>query len=355
MNTEFAPNWTSAPGDTIKDILSARNISFADFAKEMEYSLEESLDIIEGRATMTLASARRLSSVLGASVEFWMTRDLQYRQGIAKIKVSDEQWVSQFPIDDMIRFNWIPLVKTLSEKVLALKKFFDVPNITTWNEYYAGVMQEVSFKKSRSYESRPASVAAWIRQGEIQAKNMACRKWDIEKFKAVIPQLRALTLEKDPQIFIPRLQELCADCGVAVVIARSPKGCPVDGATKFLSDDKALLLLSFRYRQEDIFWFSFFHEAGHLILHGKKQLFLEGSDTVSTIEEGEANKFAEITLVPEEYKDELFALREDVKKILRFSQKIGVSRGVIVGQLRHFGLVSYNHLSNLINRYTWEE
>lgn len=353
MSTEFKPNWTSSPGDTIKDILAARDISDFDFAKRMQFSIEDSLDLIEGRTALTLAIARQLSSILGASVEFWMTRDLQYRQDIARINISDEKWVNQFPIEDMIKFGWIPFVKSLAEKVKVLLNFFDVPNIRTWNERNANIMQGVAFRKSKAYESRPASVAAWIRQGEIQAREISCLPWDREKFKELIPEIRALTLQKDPQVFIPKLQELCATCGVAIVIARSPKGCPANGATKFLSHNKALLLLSFRYKQEDIFWFSFFHEVGHLILHGEDNLFLEGDDTVKTIQEEEANKFAENALIPDEYKKELLALGEDMRKILRFASKLGISRGIVVGQLHHFECIPYNHLTNLINRYTW--
>jgi HTH-type transcriptional regulator / antitoxin HigA len=35
-------------------------------------------------------------------------------------------------------------------------------------------------------------------------------------------------------------------------------------------------MLSFRYKTNDHFWFSLFHELAHLLLHGKKSLFLEG-------------------------------------------------------------------------------
>src|SRR5688572_13827382 len=103
-NNEFHPNWASAPGETIADILRERNINESEFARQIEYELEDIQDLIQGRAVITLATARDLKQVLGGSVEFWMARDFQYRQDIASSNITDEQWVNEFPLDDMIRF-----------------------------------------------------------------------------------------------------------------------------------------------------------------------------------------------------------------------------------------------------------
>jgi Zn-dependent peptidase ImmA (M78 family)/plasmid maintenance system antidote protein VapI len=352
-NDNFQPNWASAPGDTIADILRERNISEDEFAHSIEYTNEEVKNLLEGRTTITLATARHLEEVLGASVEFWMARDFQYWQDIAKFNVTDEQWVNEFPLDDMIKFGWIQPVFSLEDKVDACLRFFDVPSIRAWSETYAGIMQQVAFKKSEAFESRPASVAAWLRQSEIEASRIDCRSWDAKKFEESLSKIRALTREKNPAKFIPELMKHCAESGVAIVIVRTPRGCPASGATKFLSKDKALLILSFRHLTDDHFWFAFFHEAGHLLLHGYKDLFLEDVDSTSTIEEEEANEFAENILVPAEFKPELLRIRNNAREVIRFALKLGVSPGIIVGQLHHFGIIPYNQLSRLQRRYKW--
>ena len=103
------------------------------------------------------------------------------------------------------------------------------------NLIYADVMQKVAFKKSEAFKSRPASVAAWLRQGELEAAKIECKLWNPRQFKASLFQIRALTQEKDPARFIPELQRICSECGIAVVIVRTPKGCPASGATRSFS------------------------------------------------------------------------------------------------------------------------
>jgi HTH-type transcriptional regulator / antitoxin HigA len=110
--------------------------------------------------------------------------------------------------------------------------------------------------------------------------------------------MRRLTRKKEPSIFVPELRKLCAENGVALVIARGPAGCRASGATRFLSDKKAMILLSFRYLADDQFWFTFFHEAGHLLMHSHKAVFLEDGSDVSLKEEHEANLFAQNILIP---------------------------------------------------------
>ena len=116
-----------------------------------------------------------------------------------------------------------------------------------------------------------------------------------------------------------------------------------------------MILLSFRYLSDDQFWFTFFHEAGHLLLHGDRCIFLEGDDTLTTEEEAEANAFAANILIPPEYQAEMLRLPLDGRAVMRFARKVGVSPGIVVGQLQHHGRFRRNQLNNLKRRYTWVE
>jgi HTH-type transcriptional regulator / antitoxin HigA len=351
---EFHPDWASAPGNTIADILAERDISEAEFAKSMGNTPEQARELIEGRATITIAIARRLEQVLGASVEFWMSRDFQYRQDVARLHAADEQWLADLPIGDMIRFGWLRNVPHPSDEMAACLHFFDVPGVPAWREAYADLQQIVAFRTSPSFDSRPASVAAWLRRGEIEGEAIHCNPWDPARFEESLSSVRSLTREKDPGRFIPKLQLLCAASGVAVAVVRAPNGCRASGATHFLSPDKALLLLSFRYLSDDQFWFTFFHEAGHLLLHGKKGFFLEGIDAPATPEEQEANEFAERTLVPLDLRAALLRLRVDAREVIRFARRLGVSPGVVVGQLQHYKRIKHGQLDALKRRFRWE-
>jgi len=350
---EFLPNWASAPGDTITDILKERNITEAEFAQKIGYSPQDVTNLLQGRATITLATARQLEHVLGASVEFWMSRDFQYRRDISRLQAINEEWLDEIPVGDMIRFGWLNHVPRPSEEVTACLKFFDVLSIRAWREKYADLLQSVAFRTSSSFDSNPGAVATWLRQGEIKAAEVECSAWNPERFRSSLATIRPLTYIKEPARFLPDLIRLCSANGAAVVIVRSPTSCRASGATRFLSKDKALLLLSFRYLSNDQFWFTLFHEAGHLILHDKNCLFLEDTEPLFNIQEEEANQFAEDVLIPAGSKTTFIHLRADYRQVIRFALQIGIAPGIVVGQLQHKGILGQNQLNPLKRRYKW--
>jgi HTH-type transcriptional regulator/antitoxin HigA len=354
-NHEFRPDWASAPGDTIADILGERHLSVTEFAQRIGQTPEYAKELFQGRATITIAIARRLERVLGASVEFWMSRDFQYREDIARLPLADKEWLDEVPVGDMIKFGWLKPTPHPSEEMAACLRFFGVRSVPAWHQAYANLQDMVAFRTSPSSDSRPAAVAAWLRQGEIEGGAIECSPWDPRRFQESLSSIRSLTREKDPKRFVPKLQKLCAAGGVAVAIVRAPNGCRASGATRFLSPNKAFLLLSFRYLSDDQFWFSFFHEAGHLLLHGDRGFFLEGVDTPSTREEREANDFAARILVPPEFQQGLLRLPLDGREVIRFARRVGVSPGIVVGQLQHHGRIKYRQLNSLKRRFRWEE
>ena len=153
-------------------------------------------------------------------------------------------------------------------------------------------LQQTKFRTSQAFENSMPATTAWLRRGELVAEEMSCKKWDREGFQRSLRRLKSLTLEPSPRTFLPRLQTECAKHGVAVVVERCPNGCSASGATLRLESGRGLLLLSARFLSDDHFWFSFFHEAAHLILHSGG-LRIEGEDLAQTsTHETEANQFA---------------------------------------------------------------
>ena len=351
----FQPDWASAPGETMTDILDKLDLPVADFARQIGQTLEGAADLLHGRATITISVARQLEKVLGASMEFWMSRDFQYREDVARLNVAHQDWLNELPVGDMIKFGWLTPIPHPAEEAIACLRFFGVPDVQTWREKYAELETMVAFRTSPSFDSRPASVAAWIRQGEIRAGATNCGPWDAQQFADSLPAIRALTQKKDPGLFIPELRRHCAESGVALTVVRAPNGCRASGATRFLSPGKAMLLLSFRYLTNDHFWFTFFHEAGHLLLHDHGAVCLEGNDLPSVYEEQEANDFAAKVLVPPEDAQTLRVLKVSQRDIVRFATRIGVSPGIVVGQLQHLDRIGHHQMNRLKRHYRWEE
>ena len=349
-------DWYSPPGQTISDVLQHRKISHEEFANHMSLTSDELWRLLEGVDTITDELADRLSRELGSTPQFWLAREAQYRADRARLQkpaptADEKQWLRELPISDMVRFGWLRAANSVSERVEACLQFFEVTSIEEWRS-----KAEVSaaFRTSPKFKSELGAVAAWLRQGEIQAATIQCARWDREKLKAVLPTLRTLTRKKEPVAFLPELTAKCAECGVAVVIVRAPKGCHTSGATRFISKHKALLMLSFRHLSDDQFWFTFFHEVGHLILHKTKSVFVEWEDVPSSKEEREANEYAANTLVHPDVREAMLALPSEAKAIVRFALQIQVSPGIVVGQLQHHGRLRYNQLNTLKRRFRWE-
>jgi HTH-type transcriptional regulator/antitoxin HigA len=227
--------------------------------------------------------------------------------------------------------------------------------VLAWRETYRDVLSAVAFRTSLTLDSEPGSVIAWLRHAHLRATRIECKDWNAAAFRERLPNIRELTRYKDPNLFVRELRRICADCGVALVIARAPQGCRASGATQFISPKKAMILLSFRYLSDDQFWFTFFHEAGHFILHNRKALFLEDGSDVTSEEENQANRFSEEILIPDHARQELSGIPINKREIMKFGVRIGISRGIVVGQLQHMGRLRTDQLNWMKLRYTWEK
>ncbi|WP_339503775.1 ImmA/IrrE family metallo-endopeptidase [Pseudomonas sp. RL_105y_Pfl2_101] len=360
MNSQaFQPSWISPPGDTILDILSDREITPKLLADSMGCELASVELLFDGSAEITEQLAHRLSAVIGPDPEFWIVRERQYREDVSRIyrdvSQSEESWLLELPVKSMQAFGWISNSESKSKKVIDCLDYFGVPDISAWKDKSSEFVKDSRFRASKSFDQKVGATAAWIRYGEIRALKASCNKWDKSELLENIESIRALTNIPEPSEFIPNLQAILANCGVILVISRTPEGCPASGMAKFLSEDKALIMLSFRYLSDDHFWFSLFHEIGHLILHGQDSTFVEGEEFECDREEREANEFAAITLIPSRFRVNMEAHSDNYRSIIKFAKSVGIAPGVVVGQMQHFNIVKRNHMNKLKVKYSWSD
>jgi hypothetical protein len=317
-------------------------------------------NLIAANVAITARMAERLESALGVSASFWLKREAQYRKALERLShgasgTLEEAWLDELPLRDMIEFGWVKRAASTSEQVRECMRFFGVANLDAWRDRYGGVFRHVAFRTSPAFAQRPAAVAAWLRSAEIQAIQMRCANWDPSRFRNSLTAARALTRQRNPKDFLPALRRLCAESGVALPTVRAPNGCRASGAARFLDGNKALLILSFRYLSDDHFWFTFFHEAGHLLLHSRDAVFIDGKGLPDRAEEKEANAFAADVLVPPGARRTLDTLALEKRAVRHFALEIGVSPGIIVGQLQHAGRLTHARLNHLKVRYSWSE
>lgn len=363
VDVDFAPMCAVPPGRTISDLMKSKGIGSTPLAHLVDMTEADVNSLLAGKFALTPCVAARLAAVLGASVSFWLRREEQYRNQLAELTegVDPENeeykyWLKSLPVKQMQSLGWVDSTRDKMERLRGILDFFDVPNLDAWHRTYVDLKAATAFRTTDAYLEDAPATAAWLRQGELQAERIECGNWNPERFKAQLTNIRSLTKIAFPSEFLPKLQMLCAEAGVAVVFVKAPQGCRASGATFFANPNKAVLLLSFRYLSDDQFWFSFFHEAAHLILHWDADLLiLETSESPKSPREEEANVFAAEQLIPPVLQRRLHEAAKSLRGIMRLARDAGVSYGIVVGQMQFRGLIRRDRYNRLKSRYKWEQ
>lgn len=348
----FEPQWASPPGNTILAALERSGLSLDELAEILGIEPER---IVDGRLKIGAEVARNLARHLGGSERFWTSRERQYREDATRRKLlfeaTDQEWLDELPLDEMSKLGWIGKVQ--GAPLLVALEYFGSTTIAEWRRKYSGLISAVSFRTSPVFGAHMGAVVAWLRQGEIQSKSIDLAGWDREGLQEAVPSMRALARSKSPEKFFPELREICARFGVALCVAKAPTGCKASGATWFTDSGTAICLLSFRYGYDDQFWFTFFHEIGHLILHSDRGMFLEDGDLVVSDEELEANAFSQNVLVPREFREDLAGVPTTHIAVANYARKLKIAPGIVVGQMQHLGLLPHGWLTRLKKKYDW--
>ncbi|WP_018984316.1 ImmA/IrrE family metallo-endopeptidase [Salinimonas chungwhensis] len=351
-NLGFSPEWASPPGETIRTILYERDVEIDEFSSLVGIEREFCERMLLGYESITQDLAKSIEEVTEVSAKFWINRESRYRKQLDASHDERIQWLARLPLKDMTKWNWIPKGLRVWEKFEACLDFFNIRSLEEWDDKFSSRLSKVAFRTSNSFDNSPESVITWLYQAEKIAKQQNIASWNSDKLSSSLPEIRKLTLIDNPKEFVPRLRSLFASCGVNLVLLPTPKGTRASGATFFSKENEPILVLSFRYKTNDHFWFSLFHEIGHLLLHSSSSIFIEGKDIANSEEEREADVFSQEALIPLIYRDEMLNFtHKDWIKIIRFSKKIGIARGIVVGQLQHCGNIDHKYLNKLKVRY----
>lgn len=357
VRNEYIPSEVSPPGDTLREVLEERGWAQTDLAVRMGRPKKTISEIINGKAQITPETALQLELVLGIPASFWTTRESHYREYLAKKHqdvrlAAHKSWLAAFPVRQMVKLGWMPSAPDTPNQVRHLLEFFGVAAPEQWESTFRSC--EVAFRRSPSFVAQEEALSAWLRAGERQAEALSAAPFDKRGFFSALQNSRALTTEA-PEAFRARLIEMFSQVGVVVAFVPELPGSRVSGATRWLTADKALIQLSLRYKTDDHLWFTFFHEAAHIALHGKHSIFLEENYATGDLEE-EANRFAADFLIPPAAYREFTRDNRRFSKaaIQAFAEGVGIAPGVVVGRLQHDRLLPHSHCNDLKRRFEWK-
>ena len=335
----FRPDYVIPPGETLRDQLAEMNLSQAELAVRAGLSTKHVNQIIKGSAPITPETAIVLERITGIPANVWNRREADYRERLLRAKppvlgAEDERWLSSLPVKELQKRGRLPDERDRGRLFEAVLSFFGVADREAWERIWRRPV--ASFRRSQAYASSPGAVVSWLRIAQIEAQQAKVQPYSAQRFRKALREIRALTAHGDAN----RIVEICAAAGVVVVFVREVTGCRISGAAWWATPSRAVVALSDRYKKDDYFWFAFFHEAAHVLLHSKKETFIDdGSD--NDIVEDEANKFAADLLIPPDRAPELSGLATD-SDVRAFASEIGVAAGIVVGRLQHDGLWGWN-------------
>lgn len=344
----YIPERVSHPGTTLDEKLKEMGMSVKEFSVRTSKPEKTVIAIIKGDSSIIPETAVAFESVTKIPANFWMIRQRNYDECIARSKrkvqiASFADWAKKFPYADMASQGWIEKRIVQEEKTAILLDFFGVSSPTAWENYYMNQQLKVAFRISLATTREPYAISAWLRKGELQSSEINIEKtYTDSHLKSKIPDMKSL-MQRKPSDFPNQLQVLCAECGIKLIYTPCLKKAPISGSTRWINNVPCIQL-SGRSKRYDVFWFSFFHEIGHILLHGKKDIFLEDieyNDEQQSKEKQADNFSAEVLLSERELKEILDGRDFGSSAIKRYATQFNTHPAVIVGRLQHLGVLPF--------------
>lgn len=292
------PDTVLHPGEHLKDYLDAQGMSQSEFSRRAGVSEKHVSQIISGKAGVTADMALTIERVLGGGAAMWVNLDAAYRlrqarENEAMVVAENVEWAKEFPVSDL-RARGVVRAKRMGPEVVdELLQFFAVAGRKEWDGVYG--VATARYRQSTAYAASHYSQAAYLRMCELKADLEDLPAFDRVGLEAALKTVRA-RLAEDPMKLLAEARDLLRACGVALVTEQAFSGSRLSGAAFWPRRNRAIIALTGRFKTADHLWFSFFHEAGHLLLHKDRDV-LEVDDGRGDLE-NEADSFAREMLIP---------------------------------------------------------
>lgn len=346
----FHPDYAVRPGLYLQEVLESREISQAELARRCGRTPKLISDIISGKNPVEPETAIQFERALGIDANIWLGMETDYRLLMARKREKEQldqevTWAKQFPVKELKDRGYIERDAEGADIVRSLVALFGVSSPETWRSKYDTL--QVCYRHAAKHKSRTEALFTWLRLGELMADQCEANPYSETVFRDALRRIRNLTVH-GPEVFEPEINRLCAEAGVIFVLVKPFKDSKLSGAARWLSSDRALIQQSLRHKTNDHFWFTFFHEAAHILLHSKKKVYADDERASDGEIEREANNFAADFLVPRKVFIS-FRYRQNYSKteVAEFASSVGVHPGIIVGMLQHSGDLRWSHLNKL--------
>ena len=356
---KYVPDYLVTPGEVLEDYLEYAGLSQASLSERTGLSKKTINEIVKSKSAITAETALKFERTLGRPAHFWSNLEQQYQENKTRLAdklrlEEDLHWLDIFPVKEMAKLGWIEKFNDKTQQLIAILQFFAVASPAQWEKIWIDELQ-AAFRKAEKCKKDIAAISAWLRQGEIIAQELKCAPFDKNKLQTSLPEIRKLTKINDINVFIPKLESICAAAGIAIVFVPALPKLGTYGATCWLND-KYLMQLSLFRKSNDELWFSIFHELGHIIRHSRRELYIDGEGVKNEkTKENEANLFAQNILIPPDKYSRFISNTSmpTVRQIKQFAESIGIAPGIVAGRLQHDAIIKMSYGNNLKVWYEW--
>ncbi len=354
-------NTVMHPGERLLSEITKRGMKQSELAIRTGATPKHISTIISGTKEISLSFARKLDIALGEKSGTWAAYQAEYDAYQAEIEeqngITEEETAIYKKMKDIV--DYFIKIKVMynncgiPEKIMQLRKFLRVTSLTVIPQITYNAAYRAQVKTSTAVD--PYILFAWQRLCEIQTEKAEIAvQFDNKKLSDSISVIKEQMFETDPNVMIKNLKSIFAECGVAFDVVHHFRGAPVQGFIKESDNGRVILCVTIRGKAADRFWFSLFHEVGHL-LNGDLSTRFVDFDTVRSEMEDNADSFARDTLInPEHYKRMLEAGNyHDLAYIKRFAKYEGVPHWIVIGRLHSDDRIDWSYFANEIPRFEW--
>ncbi len=339
------------PGETLKEVLEDREMSQRELAFRIALTEPYISNIVNGVKPITISLAKKLEYALGVEAAFWINLQSNYEKELSDYEEVNSITVEEISVIKKIKdlISYMKEIGFLGEEnnesmlVIELRRILKVSNLTN----IPHVCNNGAYRLTQTDTLDPYVLFTWLRICDLIVEQYKDLKYslDIEKLKIKLPEIKSLMFEEFI-IIKEKLKDIFSECGINFAIVRNFKGAPVQGVINKKADNTLSLIMTNRRKYADIFWFTLFHEIGHIIFNDFDKSLID-YDCMENINEDKANEFSANVLI-DSHKYKRFLLEKDfsISKINDFCKNNSIPPFMLIGRLQKEKHISYNLYGN---------
>lgn len=346
------------PGETLGDILIERGITQADLASRTGVTPAYVCNVIGGKKDISAKFAFALEYALGVSKSFWINLQANYDAELLEINeletITEEERNARNCLKDIVKYlrdiKKLPQKESVDDSILSLRKVLQISNI----DNLKSLIPEGAFRLSTKSKLDPYVIGAWIRLCQIAGENRrVSTQFDIKKIDELVAKTKKIMCTEGEDVQ-NSLTKLFGEYGIDFSVVRNFRGAPVQGYISKKGDGTYQMVLTIRGAYADIFWFSLFHELGHIV----------NGDVVGSINfidydkesdmEKKANEFASTSLIDPAAYDRFVAYADfSFNAIEKLAKSQNIRPYMVIGRLQREKKIDYTSYSSEKVRYKW--